>query len=115
MDQAEWGVIYLSFGSLIDPKSLELLGKSLINELKVLPQRIIMKWNKELLPHVPSNVLVREWLPQSDILRKNENTRILLMLVWWISSLFYENLVIVNKKCFTDYKKFKKINSYVNK
>lgn len=68
MDEAEFGVIYLSFGSVLNPVGMQQLGRSLIDVAKELPQRVLMKWNKELLPHVPSNVLVRKWFPQSDIL-----------------------------------------------
>lgn len=70
MEEAEHGVIYLSFGSIIPPSIFQSLGVDLILALAKVPQRVIMKWDKKLIPYIPNNILVQEWLPQSDILSK---------------------------------------------
>lgn len=68
IDQAEHGVIYFSLGYFLQSSEmphekiqifLEAFGK--------LKQRVIWKFEDESLM-TPPNVLVRKWLPQSDIL-----------------------------------------------
>ncbi|XP_053685915.1 UDP-glucosyltransferase 2-like [Sabethes cyaneus] len=69
MDGAEHGVILFSLGSNIQSSSIP--GEKLdavINTLKKLKQRVIWKWDSPDLPNKPSNVLLRPWLPQDDIL-----------------------------------------------
>lgn len=48
--------------SLADDKRLMLL-----NVFKQIPQRILWKWEGNF-PEKPSNVMIREWMPQRDIL-----------------------------------------------
>jgi len=38
-----------------------------LNVFKKIPQRILWKWEGEL-PGKPSNVMIRKWMPQRDIL-----------------------------------------------
>jgi len=73
MDEAENGVIYVSLGSIVTPKSMPQIGEIIIDALKDFPQKVIMKWDKELLQHIPNNVLIEKWLPQADILSKECN------------------------------------------
>lgn len=70
MDEAEHGVIYVSLGSIVTPKSMPDVGEKIVDALKNLPQRVIMKWDKNLLQHIPDNILFDDWLPQADILSK---------------------------------------------
>lgn len=70
MDEAANGVIYLSMGSSIRPSDIKYLGSVFIRELSHLPQRIVMKWDPQLLPEIPDNILVEKWIPQVDILSK---------------------------------------------
>lgn len=69
LDEAEHGVIYFSLGAFMQSKSmpkdklnifLELFGK--------LKQRVIWKFEDDSLKSIPSNILIRKWLPQGDIL-----------------------------------------------
>lgn len=68
MDAATDGVIYISLGSLIDPKDIELMGTMFLNTLRTLPQKIILKWNPKLFSSIPNNFLIEQWLPQTSIL-----------------------------------------------
>lgn len=68
MNEATNGAIYVSLGSLIQPNDMKAMGNTFVNALKNLPQRIIFKWNPKLLPTIPDNFLVQEWVPQSSIL-----------------------------------------------
>lgn len=71
MDNASHGVIYFSFGSLIEPNELGQLGNLFIRILKHLPQNVLFKWNPKLLSTIPKNILVQEWIPQMAVLSKS--------------------------------------------
>lgn len=71
MDNAtDHGAIFLSFGSnmktdLIDKQKFSAILKT-FSKLK---QIVLMKWDKtKITDEVPSNVLIKQWLPQDDIL-----------------------------------------------
>lgn len=68
MDNSEHGVIIFSLGSLLQssrlPKGIIDTFLGVFGKLK---ERVIWKFEDESLT-VPENVLVRKWLPQSDIL-----------------------------------------------
>nr|QPA18370.1 UDP-gluconosyltransferase [Trialeurodes vaporariorum] len=67
MDEATDGVIYFSFGSFINEKTLPPYLKDVFFEtLKGLKQRIIWKWNEEI--DGADHILTRAWLPQQEIL-----------------------------------------------
>lgn len=70
MDEAEFGVIFLSLGSTVEPNALDNIGNKFIQILGNLPQRVIMKWDPKLLQNVSDNILVQEWIPQNEILSK---------------------------------------------
>ncbi|XP_053685917.1 UDP-glucosyltransferase 2-like [Sabethes cyaneus] len=76
MDGAEHGVIFFSLGTNIKSSSLpqETLD-AVLNTLKKLKQRVIWKWDSHDMPNKPSNVLLRKWLPQDDILA-HKNVRL---------------------------------------
>lgn len=76
MDEAKHGVIYLSLGSLLEPDILENLGKKFTPVFKDIPQRVIMKWDPQLLSDIPPNVLVEKWISQNDVLSKHMNTHL---------------------------------------
>uniref|UniRef100_A0A336M393 UDP-glucuronosyltransferase n=2 Tax=Culicoides sonorensis TaxID=179676 RepID=A0A336M393_CULSO len=69
LDGAKHGVILFSLGSIIQSKDMP-IGKMRIfaNVFKTLKQRVIMKYEDNLLPSVSANVKTVQWLPQSDIL-----------------------------------------------
>ncbi|XP_046996465.1 UDP-glucosyltransferase 2-like [Schistocerca americana] len=69
MDEAEHGVIFFTFGSVLQARDLSDEKRSAILEaFAELPQRVIWKWEAENLPGQPPNLLVRKWLPQYEIL-----------------------------------------------
>lgn len=70
MGEANDGVIYLSLGSFIEPSDFVELGNTFIRELKNFPQRVIMKWDPELLAEIPENILVQKWISQTQVLSK---------------------------------------------
>jgi len=39
-----------------------------IEAFSELPQKILWKWESDILPGQPSNVKIAKWLPQQDIL-----------------------------------------------
>nr|ACZ97420.2 UGT39A1 [Zygaena filipendulae] len=69
LDEAKNGVVYLSFGSNV--QSSDLAKDKLDAFLKVfgeLKQTVLMKWEDTELANAPKNVLLRQWLPQKEIL-----------------------------------------------
>ncbi|XP_072946302.1 UDP-glucosyltransferase 2-like [Epargyreus clarus] len=69
LDSSKHGVIYLSFGTNVQPSVLPPHKiKMMMKVFSELPYDVIWKWDKDL-PGKPSNIKVLEWLPQSDLLR----------------------------------------------
>lgn len=65
LDNAPNGVIFFSLGSnakvsLLPPAKIKIF----LNVFKKLKQRVIMKWESDVLEGKPDNVLVGKWLPQ---------------------------------------------------
>lgn len=68
MDDAENGVILLSFGSIIDPKLIAPeKWQGVLQMIAKRKETVLWKFNDEL-PEKPENVILRKWLPQQDIL-----------------------------------------------
>lgn len=71
LDNSKNGVIYISFGTNVDPSLLPTETiQTLIQAFSKLPYDILWKWNKDDLPGRTSNIKISKWLPQSDLLRK---------------------------------------------
>ncbi|XP_050095496.1 UDP-glycosyltransferase UGT5-like [Anopheles aquasalis] len=69
VDEAEHGVIYFSLGTNL--RSADMPPEKLAIILRVfgsMKQRVVWKFEDERIASLPANVLVRNWLPQSDIL-----------------------------------------------
>lgn len=65
----EAGVIYLSLGSVGRATSLPSKYRQVLTRaLGKLEQRVVWKYKGEVEEDLPDNVLVREWVPQQDIL-----------------------------------------------
>lgn len=71
MDASENGVILVSLGTLLRPEDMNELGTKLITVLSRLPYHVIWKWKENLISQSSSKVMIREWLPQLDILSKH--------------------------------------------
>ncbi|XP_058820278.1 UDP-glycosyltransferase UGT5-like [Topomyia yanbarensis] len=69
LDAADHGVIYISWGSMIRAETLpEDKRNAILSALGSFKQQVIWKWENETLPNQPSNVYIRKWLPQREIL-----------------------------------------------
>lgn len=69
LDNAEHGVIYVSWGSIINSQGMPLNKKQeIVEAFKSLPQTILWKWQNDSLTATAKNVHIRSWLPQIDIL-----------------------------------------------
>ncbi|XP_046740909.1 UDP-glucosyltransferase 2-like [Diprion similis] len=79
LDQSKDGFVYVSFGSMlkIESFSAEILHALYKSLGKLAPVRVLMKIAKpdELPPGLPSNVLVRSWIPQLGVL-SHKNARV---------------------------------------
>jgi glucuronosyltransferase len=42
--------------------------RNFIDAFSTLPQKILWKWESDILPGQPQNVKISKWLPQQDIL-----------------------------------------------
>lgn len=69
LDNAEHGVVYVSWGSIINSRGMSLdKQKEIVNAFKSLPQTVLWKWQNNTLTATAKNVHIRSWLPQIDIL-----------------------------------------------
>ncbi|XP_049881023.1 UDP-glucosyltransferase 2-like [Pectinophora gossypiella] len=70
LDSSKHGVIYISFGSNVDPANLppETI-QMFIRVLSKLPYDVLWKWNTDELPGRTPNIRISKWFPQSDLLR----------------------------------------------
>lgn len=70
MDASENGVVLVSLGTLLRPEDVDDLGIRLLKVFSKLPYHVVWKWKANLVSDSSSNIMIREWLPQSDILSK---------------------------------------------
>ncbi|XP_047000814.1 UDP-glucosyltransferase 2-like [Schistocerca americana] len=69
LDNSPQGVIYFSFGSLVQPDDLpEEKFKAILDALASVPQNVLWKVDPAALPHLPRNVRAQKWMPQNDVL-----------------------------------------------
>lgn len=69
LDEAKDGVIYFSLGSSGRSDNLpEEKRSAILQAFSELPQKILWKWESDILPGQPKNVKIGKWLPQQDIL-----------------------------------------------
>lgn len=69
MDNAPDGVVYFSFGSVVKATHLpKYQVEMFMRQLGQIKQKVLWKWESDDLPELPSNVVVRKWFPQVDIL-----------------------------------------------
>lgn len=69
LDNGKEGVIYFSMGSNLRSATMPKETKDLIVRVFArLKQKILWKWEEDVLPGQPENVKTGKWLPQSDIL-----------------------------------------------
>lgn len=69
LDQSEEGIIYFSLGSNVKSKLLDKKKINLIMEaFSELPYKVLWKYENDVLLNKPSNVEIRKWFPQQDLL-----------------------------------------------
>lgn len=69
LDGAKHGAIYFSLGTVVKSSTLPKEKLDIfLGAFKNLKQRILWKFEDESLADVPSNVMIRKWMPQNDIL-----------------------------------------------
>lgn len=69
IDDAEHGVIYISFGSFIRSTNFPPdLMDTIVGTLGKLKQRVLWRWDEVDFAGKPSNVMAKTWFPQTDIL-----------------------------------------------
>ncbi|CAH0384972.1 unnamed protein product [Bemisia tabaci] len=69
LDEAELGVIYISFGSIVTGTMLgEYRAQQIANALKRLKYRVIIKWDDTTLFEGDQNIVTLSWAPQQEIL-----------------------------------------------
>ncbi|KAM3962191.1 UDP-glycosyltransferase UGT5-like [Aphomia sociella] len=70
MDSSILGVIYVSFGTNVNPSMLpQDKVQMLIDVLSRLPYDVLWRWDTDVLPNSGKNIKTFKWLPQSDLLR----------------------------------------------
>ncbi|XP_075985856.1 uncharacterized protein LOC142982985 [Anticarsia gemmatalis] len=70
LDSSKNGVIYISFGTNVDPALLPAqIIQTLVNTFSKLPYDVLWKWSKDELPGRTKNIRISKWLPQSDLLK----------------------------------------------
>jgi hypothetical protein len=69
LDEAPQGVIYFSLGTMLRSETFppEVL-RTFLAAFTRLPFRVLWKCNADKMPAVPSNVFMRSWVPQKDVL-----------------------------------------------
>lgn len=69
IDEAEDGVIYISFGSVVKASTMPADKVQVMLEvMDQLPQRFVWKWEDQMLMYNKNKLYTASWLPQVDIL-----------------------------------------------
>jgi hypothetical protein len=69
LDNAKDGVIYFSLGSNLKSTLLPKEKREiLLNTFSKLKEKVLWKWEEDILPGKPPNVHIAKWLPQQDVL-----------------------------------------------
>lgn len=69
LDGAKDGAIYVSFGSFLRSSDMPAdKFKAMVEAFRKVKLRVLWKWESDKIPDLPSNVMVKQWMPQSDIL-----------------------------------------------
>lgn len=76
LDEAKEGVVYVSFGAYVKWRDMP-TGRlnEFLETFKNLKLKILWKCDLTDLPNQPTNVLIRTWFPQTDVLA-HQNVRL---------------------------------------
>uniref|UniRef100_A0A1A9V223 UDP-glucuronosyltransferase n=1 Tax=Glossina austeni TaxID=7395 RepID=A0A1A9V223_GLOAU len=76
LDEAKDGMIYFSLGSNVQSKDMPAEKmKIFLQVFGKMKQRVLWKFENESIPNKPDNIMIKSWLPQSDILA-HENVKV---------------------------------------
>uniref|UniRef100_A0A1A9WJX2 UDP-glucuronosyltransferase n=1 Tax=Glossina brevipalpis TaxID=37001 RepID=A0A1A9WJX2_9MUSC len=76
LDEAKDGVIYFSLGSNVQSKDMPAdKMKIFLQVFGEMKQRVLWKFENESILNKPNNIMIKSWLPQSDILA-HENIKV---------------------------------------
>ncbi|KAJ6641713.1 UDP-glucosyltransferase 2 [Pseudolycoriella hygida] len=76
VEEATDGLIFVSFGTNVRSADMTPPKRAaLINTFAKLKQRVLWKFEDDSLTDIPSNVMIKKWLPQNDILA-HRNTKV---------------------------------------
>jgi glucuronosyltransferase len=74
LDEGKDGATYFSLCSSGRTDNLpEEKRRVFLQAFSELPQKILWKWESDMLPGQPANVMIGKWLPQQDILGNSFN------------------------------------------
>ncbi|XP_072388409.1 UDP-glycosyltransferase UGT5-like isoform X2 [Diabrotica undecimpunctata] len=69
LDEATDGVIYFSMGSNLKSSEMRLdKVEHFVQAFKRLKQKVLWKWETDILPGKPTNVRIEKWVPQMEVL-----------------------------------------------
>ena len=69
LDEAVDGVIYISFGSFLRSSMMPPAKyEAMLEVFRKIKYRVLWKWESDQVPNLSKNVMVKKWLPQSDVL-----------------------------------------------
>lgn len=107
-------MIYFSFGSCV--RSVDIPTKQLnvfIETFRRLKQKVLWKFENETMPNMPSNVMIRQWIPQNDVLA-HEN--VVLFLAHggniWLLSLYLWRFLFINENFLFIYGNFSNSSNF---
>ncbi|CAK1547647.1 unnamed protein product [Leptosia nina] len=70
LDTSKNGVIYVSFGTNVKPKMLDVgQVKMMVDVLSNLPYDVLWKWDNQTLINRSDNIIISKWFPQADLLK----------------------------------------------
>ncbi|CAG4992058.1 unnamed protein product [Colias eurytheme] len=70
LDSSQNGVIYVSFGTNVNPSGLPNEGMNkIMNVLSKIPYDVLFKWDSDKIPEEFPNIKFAKWLPQSTLLK----------------------------------------------
>ena len=69
MDDAKEGVVYVSFGSVLQGSQVpQDKQEALLKAFGQLKERVLWKWETSNMKEKPGNVMIKDFLPQQDVL-----------------------------------------------
>lgn len=69
LDENTHGVVYVNFGSNVQSSELPAEKRdAFLNVFRKLKHTVLWKWEDDNLPNKPDNLVVRDWMPQKEIL-----------------------------------------------